>query len=286
MMSAFLARTAAALEHASLPLAALALALHMAGLVITAERWRFILGRMGSPISLWRAVLVNLAGIFVRNVTPASGIGGDAVRVGLFKAAGAPLGDATATLLCGRLVEVPAIAALVLIGLPAIGAAAERSRAALIVVVVIAAGAALVAAARRPSGSRLAAWRIRLGVTAPPPGALTVAALWAAGSWFETMIRLMVVCAALGVRLTVPQAAALAVFQIVGGLVPTVGSLGAIESSLMAGLLIFGVPAGTATAITIVERAITYAISTAIGGAALAALGGWDIVRSYRSKRT
>ena len=49
--------------------------------------------------------------------------------------------------------------------------------------------------------------------------------------------------------------------------------------------VLFGVPAGTATAITIVERSITYAFSTALGGAALAAIGGWNVVR-YRSNRT
>jgi undecaprenyl-diphosphatase len=98
------------------------------------------------------------------------------------------------------------------------------------------------------------------------------------------MIRLMVVSAALGVRLTVPQGAALTVFSIVGGLVPTVGSLGAIEGSLVTGLLLFGVPGGTATAITLVERAITYALSTALGAAALAAIGGWDTIRFARRK--
>ena len=58
------------------------------------------------------------------------------------------------------------------------------------------------------------------------------------------MIRLMVVSAALGVRLTIAQGAALTVFSIVGGLVPTVGGLGAIEGSLVTGLLLFGVSAG------------------------------------------
>jgi uncharacterized membrane protein YbhN (UPF0104 family) len=282
-VSTFFHTTAAALAQARLPLVAAALVLHLIGCVMIAERWRLILSRMGSPIALGRAVLVNMAGIFVRNVTPASGIGGDAVRVGLFKAAGAPLGDATAALLVGRLVEAPAIAAIVLVGLPAIGAAAARSRAALIAVAVLAGAVAAVLALRHP-GARLSEWRARLGLTPPPADAIVFGALWAAGSWLETLMRLMVVCAALGVSLTITQGAALTVFQILGGLVPTIGSLGAIEGSLMAGLLLFGVAPGTATAITLVERSITYAFSTALGGAALAAIGGWDVVR-YRSNR-
>jgi len=281
-MSAFLQGIGGALARASVPLVLLALLLHVGGLVVTGERWRTILTRLGSPISLGRAVLVNLAGIFVRNVMPASGVGGDAVRIGLFRAAGAPLASATVTLVCGRLAEVPAIVVLVAAALPALGAAILRSPAAGWAV-----GAALVAGAAavvfwRPLGVRIVRLRERFGVAAPPAGALVSATAWATLSWLETVARLMVVCAALGVRLTIPQGAALTVFSIVGGLVPTVGSLGAIEGSLMAALLLFGVPAATATAITVVERAITYVFSTAAGGAALVAIGGWDLVISGR----
>lgn len=283
-MAAFFHTTMAALARASPPLVAIAVALHLLGLVMMGERWRVLLTGLGAPVALIRATLVNLAGIFVRNVTPASGIGGDAVRVGLFRTAGVPVGDAMVALLLGRLLEAPAIAALVLVGLPAIGAAAARSHVALAVVVVLAALVAAVAAARRPTGSRLAEWRARLGVHPPPRRIVAVALLWATAAWLETIVRLMVVSAALGVRLTVAQGAALTVFSIVGGLVPTIGSLGAIEGSLMTALLLFGVPSGTATAITIVERAITYALSTALGAIALAALGGWDSRRIARGK--
>ena len=282
-MSTFIHTTAAALMRASPALVAAAVALHLAGLVMMGERWRVLLSGAGARVALTRATLVNLAGIFVRNVTPTSGVGGDAVRIGLFRSAGVPVGDATVALLVGRLLEAPAIAALVLVGLPAIGAAAARSRAALAIVLAIAGAVVIVALARRPTGS-LAAWRARLGVRPPPARIVAIAAVWATLAWLETIVRLMVVSLALGVQLTLAQGAALTVFAIVGGLVPTVGSLGAIEGSLMTGLLLFGVPSATATAITIVERAITYALSTALGGMALAALGGWDTVRFLRRK--
>jgi glycosyltransferase 2 family protein len=281
-VSTFVSATASALARASPALVGLAVALHLLGLAMMGERWHAILTRMGAKMTRARAILVNLAGIFVRNVTPASGIGGDAVRIGLFRSAGAPLGDATVTLIYGRLLELPAISALVLTGLPAIGAAASRSRAALAVVLTLGTVLAVVAAARLPRGTRIGDWRERFGLARLPGHAVAIATFWATATWLETMIRLMVVSAALGVRLTVPQGAALTVFSIVGGLVPTIGGLGAIEGSLVTGLLLFGVPAGTATAITLVERAITYALSTALGGAALAAIGGWDAVRFVR----
>jgi uncharacterized membrane protein YbhN (UPF0104 family) len=280
-VSSFIHTTIAALARANPALVAAAVSLHLLGLVMMGERWRVIITSMGAEITLARSTLVNLAGVFVRNVTPASGIGGDAVRIGLFRSAGVPLANAALTLVCGRIVEAPAIGALVLVGLPAIGAAAARSKAALIIVLALAATLGIVGAARHPHGT-LAEWRERVGLTRLPGSAIAIATAWASATWLETMIRLMVVSAALGVRLTIAQGAALTVFSIVGGLVPTVGGLGAIEGSLVTGLLLFGVPAGTATAITLVERAITYALSTAIGAAALAAIGGRDALRFAR----
>jgi hypothetical protein len=280
-VSAFIHTTIAALSRASPAFVATAAALHLVGLAMMGERWRVIITSMGARITLTRAILVNLAGVFVRNITPASGVGGDAVRIGLFRSAGVPLATATVTLVCGRIVEAPAIAALVLAGLPAIGAAAARSKAALVIVLALGAALGIVAAARRPHGT-FAGWRERFGLARLPGHAVAIAAAWATATWLETMVRLMVVSAALGVRLAIAQGAALTVFSIVGGLVPTVGGLGAIEGSLVTGLLLFGVSAGTATAITLVERAITYAFSTAIGAAALAAVGGRDAMRFAR----
>jgi glycosyltransferase 2 family protein len=281
-VSTFIHATLAALARARPALVAAAVVLHVAGLAMMGERWRAMLSRIGARITLARAILINLSGIFIRNVTPASGIGGDAVRIGLFRSAGVPLADATLTLLCGRLVEAPAVALLVLVGLPAIGAAASQSKAALIVVIALACAGAVLAAARRPADSRLGEWRERFGISRLPAGAIAIGLLWASGAWLETIVRLMVVARALGVQLTIPQGAALTVFSIVGGLVPTIGSLGAIEGSLMTGLVLFGVPPGTATAITLVERAITYALSTALGAMALGAIGGRDAVRLGR----
>jgi uncharacterized membrane protein YbhN (UPF0104 family) len=59
-----------AFAHASLWWVLLAAALHLGGLVVTGARWRVVAVALGARVSLWRATLINLAGIFVRNVTP------------------------------------------------------------------------------------------------------------------------------------------------------------------------------------------------------------------------
>lgn len=283
-MPQFLTRVTGTIAEARVELVLLALVLHVAGLIVTGERWRLLMASSGTPVSLARAVLVNLAGIFVRNVTPASGLGGDAVRIGLFKVAGASLRDATLIFLWVRLVEIPAIAGMVVLATPLIGPIASTQSLTLMAGGLGAAALLAYALRRGRAGrwivSNLAeAARVRI-----PASVIGRACLWAAASWVETVLRLMVVSAAVGVRLSVAQGCALAVLTILGGLAPTIGSLGGIEGSLMAGLLLFGVPAPTATAITVIERAITYVFSTAAGAGALVAIGGWDLVGRRRRR--
>jgi uncharacterized membrane protein YbhN (UPF0104 family) len=127
-MPPFLDRVTGTIAQARPELVLLALVLHIVGLIVAGERWRLLLVSTGAPVSLTRAALVNLAGIFVRNVTPASGLGGDAVRIGLFKAAGASLRNATVIFLVVRLVEVPAIVGMVLLAIPLIGPLSHSTR--------------------------------------------------------------------------------------------------------------------------------------------------------------
>ena len=91
------------LAHARATWVAAALALHLVGLIITGERWRVVIAAMGSRVTLARATLINLAGIFVRNATPTTGLGGDASRIALLRAEGVPLAQATASFAYVRL---------------------------------------------------------------------------------------------------------------------------------------------------------------------------------------
>jgi uncharacterized membrane protein YbhN (UPF0104 family) len=284
-MPPFLERVTGTIAEARIELVLLALVLHVAGLIVTGERWRLLLAASGTPVSLARAALVNLAGIFVRNVTPASGLGGDAVRIALFKAAGASLRDATVIFLWVRLVEIPAIVGMVLLAMPLAGPLTYSARSLALMTGGLGAVVLAAYALRRGRAGRWIVTHTAQAARVHIPGlVIGRACLWAAASWVETVLRLMVVSAAVGVRLSVAQGCALAVLTILGGLAPTIGSLGGIEGSLMGGLLLFGVPAPTATAITIIERAITYFFSTAAGAAALVAIGGWDLVGRRRRR--
>src|SRR6476659_9335270 len=116
-----------ALAHAHLGLVTLAVALHVVGLIITGERWRVVIGGLGSRLSLYRTTLIHLAGIFVRNAPPTTGLGGDASRIALLRAHGVPLAQATASFAYVRLAELPPLALVVALSTPAVARAVSRS---------------------------------------------------------------------------------------------------------------------------------------------------------------
>src|SRR5262249_59360137 len=86
-------------------------------------------------------------------------------------------------------------------------------------------------------------------------------------------------------RLTGQQSLTVVAMSIVVWFVPTIGSLCAIDGSIVAGLMMVGADAHTAVAITLVERAISYGVSTAAGAGALAVLGGRSILRAAGAPR-
>lgn len=276
---------AAVVAHARVGLLLVALALHVAGLVVTGERWRIVIAALGGRAGLMRSVLVNLAGIFVRNVTPTTGLGGDATRIALLRADGLPVARATAAFAYVRLAELPPIALLVVAATPSIIGAISRSTTMRIVGLVTMALVALLVWSRRGRlRERFASLWQQAQVFWIGSGTAALAVGYATLAQVETIARLIVVAAALGVHLTIAQAITITVLTIAGGLVPTVGSIGAIDGSLVAGLMMFGIGAETAAAITLAERAISYGFSTAAGAIALASLGGRRLLRYAAAK--
>ena len=276
-----------ALADAHLGLVALAVALHLVGLIITGERWRVVIAGLGSRLSLYQTTLINLAGIFVRNATPTTGLGGDASRIALLRAHGVPLPQATASFAYVRLAEVPPLALLVLLTTPVVAQLASRSVSAVsVAVLLLAVAAAIVWIARERLREQLRALWARTEHLRVDRGALGLAVFYATLAQVETNARQIVVAAAFGLPLSIQQSATITAMTIVGGFVPTIGSIGAIDGSMVAGLMLCGANAETAVAITIVGRAISYGLSTAAGALALALLGGRRVLRMVSEART
>src|SRR5262249_12957451 len=107
------------------------------------ERWRVVVAGVGGRITLVRSTLINLAGVFVRNVTPTTGLGVDASRIALLRAEGVGLTRGTAAFVCVRLAEIPAIAIVIALALPSAGAALAASARGIAIAAVLIAVAAV-----------------------------------------------------------------------------------------------------------------------------------------------
>lgn len=285
MVDAFkdtLSLAAGALVNADPWWVAAAVLLYLLSIAASGARWRVIIGALGGAIPWWAASLAVLAGIFVNNVTPTGRLGGEACRVAITRTRGRlNLPMATLAVLCDRVSDGPVVVLMALLALPAIGPLlAARWRIGIIV-----AGVALVLVAvvggwfRHQLRSVVTAWRRQLTGLRVSRAAIGLVATYSFIVWFEDVLRLMAVATACGIWLTMPQAAALSTLILLGGFAPTVGGLGVVEGGLVAGLALFGVPLETALAITAIERLISYAMSTVLGGATVLAMGGTSLLK-------
>ena len=273
--SAFTA-AAALVAHARGSLIAAAFAIFLTSLVIVAFRWRLILRALGCSATVWDTGLTYAAGVCLSNVTPARVLGADAFRLAVIRSrTQASVKIAVASILYDRLSEAPAITILALLALSRLRAYWWTAG----VVVAIVAAFFLIAPLRRVATARIVAWHGTL-VGVKMAGTSVAAAIGLSGLlYLQDTTRIFLIAGAFGVWLTPAQAATMSVIRLLGGAAPVPGGVGVIEGSQIAGLVLFGIPGETATAITIVERAILYVCGTLIGAAALAVLGGRRLIR-------
>ena len=261
----------ALLAHLRVGFALAALGIFLASVVIVGIRWRLILRALGVTTTTWNAIVTYSAGVFVGNVTPARTLGNDASRIALIRLrTTASVKVATASVVYDRASEGPAVAAVALLAIPTI----RPPFITLTIIVLVLAVLAFVPAVRRAISTRITRWHD--AIVGVPVGRSSVVGVLGCSMvvWMQDVLRITLVAAAFGVFLTPSQAATLTSIRLLSALVPIPGGVGVVEGSAIAALVWFGVPLETATAITIVERAILYGCGTILGAACLALLGG------------
>lgn len=251
-----------------------ALGVYGLSVVIVAARWRSLLGALGCPAGMWETLLIDSASVSVGNVTPARTLGCDACRFALIRSRGrASLKAATASILYDRGSELPALAVLVLLAVPTIQPAPTT----IVIAAALVVGVAT-APIRRVVTARIRTWHFALIGVHVERRVVAAAIASSMLFWFQDAARMMLVAAAFRTALTPSQAATLTVIRLATGVVPLPGGIGVVEGGLIAGLLWFRIPIETATAITILERAILYGCGTCLGAASLLLLGGRRIL--------
>jgi len=284
----FVARSLARLSTARPGYAAAALLLYVISLGIAGARWRGFLRALGGEVSVLRATLATLGGIAAGNLMPTPG--GEACRIGLVRLGGrATWQQATAAAVWDRLSELPPILVLGGMAILAVRSLASAWRTPSVVLalgVAAAAGIAGVAVVRlRRSEASLARWRARLALGRVSAGLFAAGVGYSSLLWLQDFLRLTCVTLAFDVRLSPTKIATLCVVAMLGGVLPGIAGLGPVEGGLVAGLVAFGVDLPTATAVTALERGISYGFSTASGGVVIALLGGRSMWSHARARQ-
>jgi uncharacterized membrane protein YbhN (UPF0104 family) len=273
---------AAQVAHARGSFLAAAFAIFLTSFVIVGFRWRLILRALGCRATLWDTTLTYAAGVCVSNITTARTLGADAFRLAVIRSkTAASVRHAAASIVYDRLSEAPAIAVLALLTLSRFHAYRWTA----VALVAAIAGLALAGPVRRAIASRIAAWHETLVGEKMPARSVAAAIALAAALYLQDTLRIFLIAGAFNVWLTPAQAATMTVLRLIGGAAPVPGGVGVVEGSQIGGLVLFGIPAETAAAITIVERAILLVCGTAIGGVALALLGGRSVMAMSRSEQ-
>ena len=272
----------AALAAADPAYVLLAIAIYALSVPVAAFRWRTVLRGLHHDAPMGRLMLINLAAICVNNVTPASRLGGEAIRVlALVRGRIAATSIAVLSIVYERISEIPSIAFLVVVALVVAGRGLPAVTPLGVAVAVVVACVLVALAVRLAPMIRRRLHAIT--VTAMAPRVFAMAAAVSAAVWILDVMRLRAAAAAVGASISVGQAVTLAAITVAAGLVPSIGGLGVIEGGLVGGLVAFGVKPAEAAAITAIERAISYGLASLAGAGALSALGGralWSAART------
>ena len=276
-----IASTRAVLHHANIGLVGAAVAVDTLALVVMAFRWRLLLRSMGSGASLWDALLAYSAGVCVCNITPARTLGGDACRAALIRRPGGvpPVKAIAASVVYDRMTDAAGFLMLGVLAAPTLMPTLPRWT--LLALLALVASVATPPVYRRLA-ARIARWHPAL-IGRAIGASLAAAVGCSLVIWSLDITRLILVGRAFGVRFVPGQAAAVALLRLGSGLVPVPGGIGVVDGALVGAFVWLGLPASSAAALAIVERAIVFGWSTALGAAALLLRGGSGALRKARS---
>jgi uncharacterized protein (TIRG00374 family) len=292
------------ISHANYLLVASAIAAYFISVAIWAARWQTALSFISCRVSFLTRYLILCATVFLNNITPGARVGGDPFgRIYMLR----KLEDISYSSGMASLIGEFALTPLVVVSLLMAGLFLQFGKESLRLSLVLMA-AWVLASLGTVFFPRLLKRRIALkgissiarrvlsrvgrlkdvqatvqGIEAFYSSTYTILDRWQKvlliGGWTLTtsaldIFRFYAIFLALGYHPTLPTLLVASSAQIIVGLIPLLpGGLVLVEGSLISIFVLFGVPPDVAMATTVIERAITFALSTVVGAGAFSYLG-------------
>ncbi|MET1128437.1 MAG: flippase-like domain-containing protein [Thermoproteota archaeon] len=261
-------------------------------------RWLVALRSVGVRASISSALKSYFLSLLVNNITPSSRAGGELVRAGYIYIR-SNRGTSTAARIATALAFERLTEAIPAVGLAILAAGwsiyAGRSipiaslGGALLVVVLLVVGVKYwdrwMELAARKLGANIGSDAIRLKDMIGNRRLMAIFISTGVVVWALDVVRIYLVAAAVGAPLSGPKLILATITYIVLGLFSlTPGGLGIVEGGFTATLKALGLKASEALSITLLERAISYGLSTLMGLVVLAAEGGRSLLSTIRSQ--
>ncbi len=266
----------------------LALLLYYVSVLLYAFRWKIVLKAMGRDVSYFSLVKAFLSSIFINNITPLSRSGGEILRIAwLNKLYKIPAAVSTASVLYERLIE--AFPLLILLFIAAFYFVSYP--------IYLTIGFGLLILLLWVKWEKLVEIAARLSKTSVTPGEirsvakirrklslnLTVFTL-SSIIWALDVLRLKFITLAVGLHLSLTLVALISIANFAFGMIAfTPGGVGIVEGGLIGTLVFFGIPFALALSVTLLERLISYVISSITGFITLVVGGGADLWKALRS---
>lgn len=266
----------------------LAIFVYYFSVLIYALRWKLVLRGMGKDVPFPELVKSILASIFMNNITPMSRSGGEVLRIAWISRRGkVPVGLSTMSVVYERILETIPVFVLFLVGMLYFSSMPGF----LFVLGVI--GIALVwirwedfvrislrvfkASVSDEEMERIVSLRRCHNIT-----------LWgillSSAIWILDVVRLKLITLAFGLHLSLSILVVVSIANLILGLVAlTPGGVGIIEGGLVGTLTHFGLPLAMAVSVTLLERFVSYVLSTVVGFVVLVTSGGREVWRALKS---
>ncbi|WP_010480103.1 lysylphosphatidylglycerol synthase transmembrane domain-containing protein [Thermococcus zilligii] len=276
------------LGQVSLPYLLLAIFVYYLSVLIYALRWKLVLRGMGKDVPFLELVKSLLASIFMNNVTPMSRSGGEVLRIAWISMRGkVPAGLSAMSIVYERILEAVPVFILFLVGMFCFSSMPGF----LFVLGLL--GIALVwirwedfvrvslrlfkASVSEEELAQILSLKRRRGLT-------LAGILLSSVIWILDVVRLKLITLALGLHIGVLALVIISIASLLLGLVAlTPGGVGIIEGGLVGTLVHFGLPPAMAVSVTLLERLVSYVLSTVVGFVVLVTSGGMEIWRALKS---
>lgn len=276
------------IEKVPLHYLTLALLTYYVSVVLYAIRWKLVLRGMGRDAPLFELVKAILASIFMNNVTPMSR-GGELLRIAwISKKNNIPTGISMVSIVYERILETIPVFVLFLVGMLYFSSTPE-----LLFIIGIAGVAAIWI--KWEAFVRLSLRLFRTSVSGEELENILflrdrhninlMCILLSSAVWILDVARLKLITLAFGLHLSLSLIAVISIANLLLGLVAfTPGGIGIIEGGLVGTLTHFGIPLGFAVSITLLERFVSYVLSTLVGLVVLLTSGGKEVWRALKSR--